>query len=112
MGDFAVGDYPTHGLVGLLTWWAWQEPWNIHCWMTALLRSDHSRVFVAYFPYRLVAVFSSPAFSAKSHPAATTTVTTFLPSGRGESGPDFAASVPSTVIQEFTLGSITPSDSL
>jgi hypothetical protein len=53
MGDFALGHYPTHGLVGLLTCEYWQEPWNIHRWMTALLRSGRRRVFVAYFLYRL-----------------------------------------------------------
>jgi hypothetical protein len=39
MGDFALGHYPTHGLVGLFTCEYWQEPWDIHRWMTALLRS-------------------------------------------------------------------------
>jgi hypothetical protein len=53
MGDFALGHYPTHGLVGLFTREYWQEPWNIPRWMTAILRSGHRRVFVAYFPYRL-----------------------------------------------------------
>jgi hypothetical protein len=79
MGGFALRDYPTHGLVGLLSWWAWQEPWNIHRWMTALLRSGRRRVFVAYFPYRLKPVLSSRAIAAQFHLPATYAFTTLQP---------------------------------
>ena len=55
---------------------------GIHRWMTALLQSGRRRVVGAYFPYRLTAAVSSPAFSAQSHLQATPAFTTFLPSIR------------------------------